>query len=515
MINYIIQVMLFQVLFLIVYDFVLSKETFFTKNRWYLLMSAIMSFCIPFIQIPSFQKVVSNDIRILLPEIVLSPQNMIEKTEVYQNFNGGLIVFWLGFLFFLGLFSFKVYKLTVLIIKNSIEKKDSYTLIMLPNSKKAFSFFNYIFLGTDINELEKEKIISHELIHCKQKHSLDLLFFESLKILMWFNPLLYIYQKRIATVHEYISDAIILKSADKKLYMNTLVNQLFDVENISFVNQFYKHSQLKKRIMMITKEKSNKMKQIKYLLSVPVLLIMLSYSSCNKQQKIEAPTKQLSKFYFGYKDSVSVTDGKKKTYLDTFMGIGGEPEGEEISLDDLHELEKQEYDEYLVRFDSIFNLSNRQKTFFQNKLYRDKKGRALIATIPDYSEIQTTTKISADDGIPFANLDKVPTFPGCSENDKSAFTGSCFNKKIQQHFQKEFNVNLTDSLKLSPGKKRIIMLFKINKEGAITGIKAKAPHPALQEEAVRIIKLLPIMKPGELNGKKVTVKYILPMEVEV
>ena len=269
MINYIIQVMLFQLLFLIVYDFVLSKETFFTKNRWYLLMSAIMSFCIPFIQIPSFQKVVSNDVRFLLPEIVLSPQNMIEKTEIYQNFNGGLIIFWLGFLFFLVLFSFKVYKLTSLIIKNSIEKKDSYTLIMLPNSKKAFSFFNYIFFGADINELEKEKIISHELIHCKQKHSLDLLFFESLKILMWFNPLLYIYQKRIATVHEYISDAIILKSADKKLYMNTLVNQLFDVENISFVNQFYKHSQLKKRIMMMTKCQKQQVNTL-----VPRIMIM-------------------------------------------------------------------------------------------------------------------------------------------------------------------------------------------------------------------------------------------------
>jgi bla regulator protein BlaR1 len=404
MINYIIQVMLFQVLFLVVYDFVLSKETFFTKNRWYLLMSAIMSFCIPFIQIPSFQKVVSNDVRFLLPEIVLSPQNMIEKTEVYQNFNGGLIIFWLGFLFFLVLFSFKVYKLSSLIIKNFIEKKDSYTLITLPNSKKAFSFFNYIFLGADINELEKEKIISHELIHCKQKHSLDLLFFESLKILMWFNPLLYIYQKRIATVHEYISDAIILKSADKKLYMNTLVNQLFDVENISFVNQFYKHSQLKKRIMMITKEKSNKMKQIKYLLLVPILASMLFYTACSN----------------------------------------------------------------------------------------------------------TKNEIIEKEVIPFTMIDKAPTFPGCPENDKS-----CFNKKMQQHFQKEFDVNLTDSLKLSPGKKRIIMLFKINKEGAIVGIKTKAPHPALQEEAVRIIKLLPIMKPGELNGKKVTVKYALPMRIEV
>ena len=78
---------------------------------------------------------------------------------------------------------------------------------------------------------------------------------------------------------------------------------------------------------------------------------------------------------------------------------------------------------------------------------------------------------------------------------------------MQKHFQKEFDAELPNSLKLSPGKKRIIMLFKINKEGAIVGIKTKAPHPALQEEAVRIIKLLPIMKPGELNGKKVTVKY--------
>ena len=421
MINYIIQVMLFQVLFLIVYDFVLSKETFFTKNRWYLLMSAIMSFCIPFIQIPSFQKVVSNDVRFLLPEIVLSPQNMIEKTEVYQNFNGGLIIFWLGFLFFLVLFSFKVYKLTSLIIKNSIEKKDSYTLITLPNSKKAFSFFNYIFLGADINELEKEKIISHELIHCKQKHSLDLLFFESLKILMWFNPLLYIYQKRIATVHEYISDAIILKSADKKLYMNTLVNQLFDVENISFVNQFYKHSQLKKRIMMITKEKSNKMKQIKYLLLVPILASMLFYTACSNTEN--------------------------------------------------NVLEKR--------------------------------------TITKH-QIQTKNEIIEKEVIPFAMIDKVPTFPGCPENDKS-----CFNKKMQQHFQKEFDVNLTDSLKLSPGKKRIIMLFKINKEGAITGIRAKAPHPKLQEEAVRIIKLLPKMKPGRQRGKAVGVKYVLPMTIEI
>ena len=69
-------------------------------------------------------------------------------------------------------------------------------------------------------------------------------------------------------------------------------------------------------------------------------------------------------------------------------------------------------------------------------------------------EIENVDEIIEKEVIPFTMIDKVPTFPGCPENDKS-----CFNKKMQQHFQKEFDAELPNSLKLSPGKKRIIMLF--------------------------------------------------------
>ena len=71
MINYIIQVVLFQVLFLAIYDFFLSKETFFTKNRWYLLSTPIVSFLLPLVQIPSFQKVIPQEYVTYLPEIIL------------------------------------------------------------------------------------------------------------------------------------------------------------------------------------------------------------------------------------------------------------------------------------------------------------------------------------------------------------------------------------------------------------------------------------------------------------
>jgi len=86
---------------------------------------------------------------------------------------------------------------------------------------------------------------------------------------------------------------------------------------------------------------------------------------------------------------------------------------------------------------------------------------------------------------------------------------------MQRHFGKKFDTDLPNELGLSPGRKRIIMLFKIDRTGNIVDIRAKAPHPRLTAEAIRIIKLLPRMKPGRQRGKPVGVKYTLPMRIDV
>ena len=449
MINYIIQVMLFQTLFLAVYDLALSKETFFTKNRWYLMVTAIGSFLIPLIKLPNFGKVVPQEVNILLPEILLSPQSVIEKSSIYQSFSYGSLIFWTGFSLASLVFIYRLYKLVSLIFKNSIKLEEDYFLITIPNSKKAFSFFNCVFIGDDIHEDEKEKIISHELIHCKQKHSLDLLIFESLKIVMWFNPLLYAYQRRISTVHEYISDSIVVKSVEKKEYLNNLVNQLFDVEKISFVNQFYKSSLMKKRIIMITKEKSKQIKQIKYLLLIPVLTSMVVYTSCSSSQSnkdLELENQQLrdSLAELKRKDSIQVAMIdyiKGKSNLEAFKSLGIVSEAEDVS---------------------------------------------------------------------FVSIDEVPTFPGCDESDRK-----CFNQKMQRHFANNFDTKLPNQLKLSSGKKRMIVLFKIDKEGNVKDIRVRAPHEKLIEEAEKIILKLPKMKPGKHQGKVVGVKYTLPIRIDV
>lgn len=115
--------------------------------------------------------------------------------------------------------------------------------------------------------------------------------------------------------------------------------------------------------------------------------------------------------------------------------------------------------------------------------------------------------------VPFKVIENAPVFPGCQGDEETL--KSCFNKKMQRHFAKKFDSDLPNELGLSPGKKRMIMLFKIDKSGDIIDIRIKAPHPKLQLEAERIIKLLPKMKPGMQRGKAVGVKYTLPMRIDV
>lgn len=423
MINYLIQVILFQALFVAVYDFFLSKETFFTKNRWYLLSTSVISFLLPFFKIPTLQKVVSQEYTILLPEVILSPQSVLEKSIWYQSINYFDILFITVSILFFIVFIIKLQGIIRLIFKYGSIKKETYKLVILPENSKAFSFFNYIFLGNGIPKEKQEKIIEHELVHSTQKHTLDLLFFELLRVFMWFNPMVYVYQKRITLVHEYISDAIVSKTTKKENYINNLLSDIFQVENISFINQFYKHSFIKKRIIMMTKNKSKKMNQLKYLVLIPLLVSMVLYISCNESRMEE------------------VIPAKKE----------------------LITVKKQ-----------------------QNK--QDEQ----------------------NEDVPFSIIEIGPTYPGCEQGDKE-----CFNTSLSKFVQENFDTVFANTLGLSAGKKRIYVQFKIDKDGSIIDVKARASHPDLKEEAIRIVKKLPKIKSGEHGGKKVKVGYTLPITFNV
>ncbi|WP_233900992.1 M56 family metallopeptidase [Tenacibaculum piscium] len=499
MLNYSIQVILFQVLFVAVYDLFLSKETFFTKNRWYLLSTSVISFLLPFFKIPTLQKSVRQEYRVLLPEVVLSPQSVFEKSAIYQSINYVEVFFSIGCLLFFVIFIIKLQRIIYLIFKYGSENKRTYKLVLLPENSKAFSFFNYIFLGAGISEEKQEKIIQHELVHSTQKHTFDLLFFEILRIVMWFNPMIYVYQNRITLVHEYLSDQEVSKNILKENYINNLLSDVFQVDNISFINQFYKHSLIKKRVIMMTKEKSKEVKKMKYLILIPMLVSMVLYTSCNVEKDNE--NQQI------IKDQVSVykmIDGKitaipssgyQSKYLDIYLG-DNKPNAKEVLVSELTSEEKEEYQILLNSLENrslpikmtIFETSNNRKMIFYESKYKRLK------------------KLVDNNNITFSDLDKIPTFSGCEKNDKK-----CFNNSISKFIHKNINAKLANTLGLSAGEKRVYVQFKIDEKGNIIDIKARAPHQKLQEAVIAIVQKLPKMIPGEVAGKVVEIGYALPI----
>ncbi len=118
-------------------------------------------------------------------------------------------------------------------------------------------------------------------------------------------------------------------------------------------------------------------------------------------------------------------------------------------------------------------------------------------------------EIYEDVEVPFSVIENVPEYPGC-EKGSNAEKRKCMSKKIEKFVQRKFNTDLAGDLGLS-GKQRISVMFKIDKNGNVTGVRSRAPHPRLEKEAARVINLLPKMKPGRQRGKAVVVPYSLPI----
>ena len=115
--------------------------------------------------------------------------------------------------------------------------------------------------------------------------------------------------------------------------------------------------------------------------------------------------------------------------------------------------------------------------------------------------------------VPFAVIENVPVFPGC-ERGNNEKKRKCMSDKIAKFVQRKFNTDLAGDLGLT-GRQRISVIFKIDKSGNVTGVRARAPHPRLEKEAQRVINSLPKMQPGKQRGKAVIVPYSLPIIFQV
>ncbi|AXT52409.1 hypothetical protein D1818_16760 [Aquimarina sp. BL5] len=289
MFHYLLQVLIFQLLFLVIYDVLHKKDTFFNWNRLYLLAVPFLSLILPFIEI-DFLNSSSAETYVLNIErtIIASTKTIIpniNQTEAIskmstQSVNWWIVIYFIGIIVSFILLILKFHKLHILRNVSNITRAFDKRIVVLSNSSHAFSFWNTIFLGDSLTEEEKKNIISHELVHVNHKHTIDQISIEILKILLWWNPLIYIYQARITLLHEYIADSVTISKVNQRNYIEQLLNAAFQTEKITFINQFFNQSLIKKRILMLQKSQSKSIAKFKYLLLIPVITGILTYTSC-------------------------------------------------------------------------------------------------------------------------------------------------------------------------------------------------------------------------------------------
>ena len=132
--------------------------------------------------------------------------------------------------------------------------------------------------------------------------------------------------------------------------------------------------------------------------------------------------------------------------------------------------------------------------------------------VEEIEEVEEEEVVIED--VPFSIIEEIPVFPGCDKGSK-ADKKKCFNKKLTKISQKNFEADLVNELGYESGKRvRIFVQFKISKTGDIININAKAPHPRLKKEAIRMANKIPKMKPGKQRGRPVGVNYTLPITLK-
>jgi len=527
MISYIVEILIYQAIFLGLYQF-LKSEPYFKINRFYLLGSLVISFLIPLV---NFGEILPASVSLPYVEY-LQPIQIGEdlnnsfspvNSNPFQSSNAFEInPFYLIYLIGLGIYLSIFFRQNKGLFKLLRSKKsfdyNSKPVVILPNSNNAFSFWNKIYLGEKITKDQEPFILEHEYQHVKLKHTLDLIFLQCLLFVFWFNPLLFLYRKFLAQVHEFEADQKVLNHSSQTEYINTLLNQKFGTEDILFVNPFFNPSNLKHRIKMITNSKNRKQNLIKYFSVLPVILFCIVIS-CTQESDIPQLTEEERKEQaMLFLDRLTKEDPNIYEVLKSKPDLKGLLEYYDLELKRKYSSAEKEKVGMLLSLAEVMTKSDEQ---YRNILLKEIKDNKTIASIyEDISKkidsiagIREETQVEAltqdsESSIPYALIDSPPHPENCTGLPLEDLK-KCTSQFISEHVNNNFDIKQFSDLE--PNRYRISVQFMIDKNGETTDIRARGPSPELEKEAIKAIKSLPKMIPGNVDDKSVNVIYGLPI----
>jgi len=283
MILYIVQTILISAVLSLGYFTLFKNSKQFQIRRALILLIPLFSLLIPFANYISFS---SNPIKdnVIFSKVLdavqidaLQPDNHIIGASFSTVF---MIMTAIISLILLGFLGFRIAH--ILRLKQyGLELDD---VFIISDEHPAFSFFGFIFIPK-LQTKNRNLIIEHERVHVSQWHSVDVVYFEILKALFWFNPILYLLKKELIAVHEfYVDQAIVEQNTNVEFYYELLLAN-GPLKSLMLGNNF-NNSLTKSRFIMMTKKSNKKSLIIRLFGMIMVVLSMIFvFQSCNKDSK--------------------------------------------------------------------------------------------------------------------------------------------------------------------------------------------------------------------------------------
>jgi len=298
---YLLQVNVGLILFYALYKLVCTRDTFFRSRRFILIVSLVLPFILPFIDVREWLEsrdrmimLTHFDYSAVLPEIVVGSEAVETGNRVF------VLSEWIGYLYLAGVvvllvrLAVQAFSLYRLIVRMPEKEINGVRIKCLNDPSGPFSFFGWIFMNpAAVKEDEINEILTHEMAHVKQHHSVDVLLAEMVSICCWMNPFAWLLKREVRLNLEFLADRKVMEAGfATKSYQYHLLGLAYN-HKYGLSNNF-NFSHLKQRIIMMNKKKSNGAGHIKYaLFTLPAFALLVAGNiSCSQDASKKEDAKE-------------------------------------------------------------------------------------------------------------------------------------------------------------------------------------------------------------------------------
>ena len=343
---------------------------------------------------------------------------------------------------------------------------------LLESDEGPFSFFNWIFINpTKHNRQETDEIMTHELAHCRQLHSVDILFTELFAIVFWANPFVWLLKREVRLNLEYLADNNVLAGGtDSKKYQYHLLGLAYR-KNVATISNNFNVLPLKKRIKMMNKKRTKRIAKVKYALYIPLaaaLLVVSNIETVARDIANVAKAMPMAKASVKQEKMVDLSFSNKAT----------------VAVESRKNVQSTE---------AIERKDNKME------VQADNRNSEMSA-----QKVEETTEVANEESVEkgpkkspkkvYEHIENMPTFNG----------------NLNQWLLQNMKYPVEAMNKKEQGK--VIVQFIVSENGEVSEPKIiRSVSPALDKEACRVVLAMPKWNPGKLKGKPVAVRYMLPI----